>query len=87
MMLRFVLLLGLSLVLIISWQAHESARTCQHNRKGCIDSKWLKLTMLMQGLTHLSQTIAEGKTITGDLGGKATTSEYTSAIIEKLGKA
>ncbi|KAF8238730.1 mitochondrial NAD-dependent isocitrate dehydrogenase subunit 2 precursor [Tricholoma matsutake] len=32
-------------------------------------------------------TIAEGKTITGDLGGKASTSEYTSAIIEKLGKA
>lgn len=29
-------------------------------------------------------TIAEGKTITGDLGGKATTAEYTSAIIEKL---
>lgn len=29
-------------------------------------------------------TIAEGKTITGDLGGKATTSEYTSAIIAKL---
>jgi len=29
-------------------------------------------------------TIAEGKTITGDLGGKASTEEYTSAIIEKL---
>ncbi|KAF8655259.1 hypothetical protein AX16_003161 [Volvariella volvacea WC 439] len=32
-------------------------------------------------------TIAEGKTITGDLGGKATTTEYTAAIIEKLRKA
>ncbi|KAG2141762.1 uncharacterized protein EDB93DRAFT_1294067 [Suillus bovinus] len=29
-------------------------------------------------------TIAEGKTITGDLGGKASTKEYTSAIISKL---
>jgi len=34
-----------------------------------------------------SQTIAEGKSITGDLGGKASTSEYTAAIIQKLGKA
>ncbi|KAJ7754257.1 hypothetical protein DFH07DRAFT_504583 [Mycena maculata] len=32
-------------------------------------------------------TIAEGKFITGDLGGKASTSEYTNAIIQKLGKA
>ena len=31
-----------------------------------------------------SQTIADGKAITGDLGGKASTKEYTSAIIEKL---
>jgi len=30
------------------------------------------------------QTIAEGKTITGDLGGKAKTKEYTDAIIRKL---
>ncbi|KAG6837430.1 hypothetical protein H0H93_009524 [Arthromyces matolae] len=29
-------------------------------------------------------TIAEGKTITGDLGGKASTTEYTNAIISKL---
>lgn len=29
-------------------------------------------------------TIAEGKTITGDLGGKASTKEYTDAIIQKL---
>ncbi|OCB84519.1 hypothetical protein A7U60_g8505 [Sanghuangporus baumii] len=29
-------------------------------------------------------TIAEGKTITGDLGGKASTKEYTEAIIAKL---
>ncbi|KDQ29406.1 hypothetical protein PLEOSDRAFT_1064201 [Pleurotus ostreatus PC15] len=29
-------------------------------------------------------TIAEGKTITGDLGGKSSTKEYTSAIIAKL---
>jgi isocitrate dehydrogenase (NAD+) len=32
-------------------------------------------------------TIAEGKTITGDLGGKASTKQYTDAIISKLGKA
>jgi isocitrate dehydrogenase (NAD+) len=32
----------------------------------------------------MRQTIAEGKTITGDLGGKATTREYTDAIIHKL---
>ncbi|KZP32998.1 mitochondrial NAD-dependent isocitrate dehydrogenase subunit 2 precursor [Athelia psychrophila] len=31
-------------------------------------------------------TIAEGKSITGDLGGKASTQEYTQAIIQKLGK-
>jgi len=30
------------------------------------------------------QTIAEGKAITGDLGGKASTKEYTSAIIKKI---
>ncbi|PAV20823.1 mitochondrial NAD-dependent isocitrate dehydrogenase subunit 2 precursor [Pyrrhoderma noxium] len=29
-------------------------------------------------------TIAEGKTITGDLGGKASTKEYTEAIIKKI---
>ncbi|KAK0468255.1 mitochondrial NAD-dependent isocitrate dehydrogenase subunit 2 precursor [Desarmillaria tabescens] len=29
-------------------------------------------------------TIAEGKTITGDLGGKASTKEYTAAIIQKF---
>lgn len=29
-------------------------------------------------------TIAEGKTLTGDLGGKASLTEYTSAIISKL---
>ena len=33
------------------------------------------------------QTIAEGKSITGDLGGKASTTEYTMAIIEKLSRA
>jgi len=30
------------------------------------------------------ETLAEGKSITGDLGGKASTSEYTAAIISKL---
>ena len=30
------------------------------------------------------QTIAEGKMITGDLGGKASTKQYTDAIIQKL---
>ncbi|KAI0036767.1 hypothetical protein K488DRAFT_81757 [Vararia minispora EC-137] len=32
-------------------------------------------------------TIAEGKTITGDLGGKASTKEYTTAIVDKVLKA
>ena len=32
-------------------------------------------------------TIAEGKSITGDLGGKASTREYTEAIVKKLSKA
>ncbi|EKM59879.1 uncharacterized protein PHACADRAFT_170477 [Phanerochaete carnosa HHB-10118-sp] len=31
-------------------------------------------------------TIAEGKTITGDLGGKASTKEYTDAIVKRLSK-
>ena len=30
------------------------------------------------------QTIAEGKMITGDLGGKASTKEYAQAIIDKI---
>lgn len=30
------------------------------------------------------QTIAEGKHITGDLGGKASTQEYTDAILSRL---
>ena len=38
-------------------------------------------------LNCFSQTIAEGKAITGDLGGKSSTKEYTDAIITKLGKA
>lgn len=29
-------------------------------------------------------TLAEGKSITGDLGGKASTGEYTKAIVERL---
>jgi len=29
-------------------------------------------------------TLAEGKSMTGDLGGKASTSEYTNAIIQRL---
>jgi hypothetical protein len=31
-------------------------------------------------------TLAEGKSITGDLGGKASTSDYTRAIIDKIKK-
>lgn len=30
------------------------------------------------------ETLAEGKSITGDLGGKASTGQYTEAIIERL---
>jgi isocitrate dehydrogenase (NAD+) len=33
---------------------------------------------------EMPQTIAEGRSITGDLGGKATTKEYTDEIIHKL---
>jgi isocitrate dehydrogenase (NAD+) len=40
----------------------------------------------MSTYRRATQTIAEGKTITGDLGGKASTKEYTSAIIAKIGK-
>lgn len=29
-------------------------------------------------------TIAEGKTITGDLGGKASTSEFAAAVISRI---
>ncbi|KAG5220698.1 NAD-dependent isocitrate dehydrogenase [Salix suchowensis] len=40
--------------------------------------------LLLSSLMMLRSTIAEGKTITGDLGGKSSTKEYTSAIIAKL---
>ena len=43
--------------------------------------------MLADYLLHGNKTIAEGKTVTGDLGGKASTQEYTAAVIEKLAKA
>jgi len=47
---------------------------------------WRFLTLDFHSLMCrlVSQTIAEGKTITGDLGGKASTKEYTDAIIQKL---
>ncbi|KAH9844293.1 mitochondrial NAD-dependent isocitrate dehydrogenase subunit 2 precursor [Rhodofomes roseus] len=64
--------------------------------KGLANPTALLLSSLMM-LRHMSldqyaskiekaalSTIAEGKSITGDLGGKATTQEYTSAIIQKL---
>jgi isocitrate dehydrogenase (NAD+) len=35
-------------------------------------------------MTEMSQTIADGKTITGDLGGKASTKEFTDAIVKRL---
>jgi isocitrate dehydrogenase (NAD+) len=34
--------------------------------------------------TALEKTIREGKTVTGDLGGKATTGEFTEAVVSKL---
>jgi isocitrate/isopropylmalate dehydrogenase len=34
--------------------------------------------------TGVRKTIAEGKATTGDLGGKASTQEYTAAIVGKL---
>jgi len=64
--------------------------------KGLANPTALLLSSLMM-LRHMSlqeyaekiekaalSTIAEGKTITGDLGGKASTTEYTDAIIQKL---
>lgn len=36
----------------------------------------------IQGATY--KVFEEGHTLTGDLGGKASTTEYTNAIIEKL---
>ncbi|KIJ70511.1 hypothetical protein HYDPIDRAFT_122422 [Hydnomerulius pinastri MD-312] len=65
-------------------------------RKGLANPTALLLSSLMM-LRHMNlnehaakiekatlDTIAEGKTITGDLGGKASTKEYTAAIINKL---
>ncbi|KAI6164910.1 hypothetical protein EDD17DRAFT_1558681 [Pisolithus thermaeus] len=64
--------------------------------KGLANPTALLLSSLMM-LRHMSlneyaakvekatlDTIAEGKSITGDLGGKATTKEYTTAIIDRL---
>jgi isocitrate dehydrogenase (NAD+) len=33
----------------------------------------------------IETTLREHKTVTGDIGGKATTDEYTDAVIAKLG--
>jgi isocitrate dehydrogenase (NAD+) len=38
----------------------------------------------MLAFFSLVQTIADGKAITGDLGGKASTSQYTEAIISRI---
>ena len=38
----------------------------------------------MSNFFFFLQTIAEGKMITGDLGGKASTAQYSDAIIRKL---
>jgi isocitrate/isopropylmalate dehydrogenase len=35
-------------------------------------------------VTSLEQTIADGKAITGDLGGKASTAQYTEGIISRI---
>ncbi|KAF7355364.1 DIS3-like exonuclease 2 [Mycena sanguinolenta] len=73
-------------------------RRCADSRagKGLANPTALLLSSLMM-LRHMNlfdhaekiekaalTTIAEGKFITGDLGGKASTTEYTNAIIEKL---
>jgi isocitrate dehydrogenase (NAD+) len=34
----------------------------------------------------LDKTLGEGKTVTGDLGGKASTAEYTRALVEAVKK-
>jgi hypothetical protein len=45
---------------------------------------YVSLSVTSVDLRRMLQTIAEGKTITGDLGGKASTKEYTAAIVAKL---
>ncbi|KAG6327942.1 hypothetical protein ID866_11147 [Astraeus odoratus] len=70
-----------------------------HDCKGLANPTALLLSSLMM-LRHMNlndhaakieratlDTIAEGKCITGDLGGKASTKEYTAAIIDKLGRS
>lgn len=55
-----------------------------------IEKAALTVSSFNYPLFHLAkmvlQTIAEGKTITGDLGGKSSTKEYTAAIVDKLSK-
>ena len=70
-----------------------------HPGKGLANPTALLLSSLMM-LRHMNLneyadriekaalgTIAEGKSITGDLGGKASTKEYTEAIVKKIAKA
>ncbi|KAF9247095.1 hypothetical protein BU15DRAFT_69935 [Melanogaster broomeanus] len=75
--------------------APDIAGMC-HDWKGLANPTALLLSSLMM-LRHMNlyeyaakiekatlDTIAEGKSITGDLGGKARTEEYTAAIINKI---
>ncbi|KAG6866470.1 hypothetical protein C0991_003988 [Blastosporella zonata] len=87
--------------LTIKWLLYPAnqVRTYHIPGKGLANPTALLLSSLMM-LRHMNlyehadkiekaalSTIAEGKTITGDLGGNASTSEYTRAIISRLGRA
>lgn len=92
MMLRYVLGPRLLLPSRLIWpqplQAHEPQRLrVEYRESGAFRTQSSSFfSMLVLDSPHV-QTIAEGKTITGDLGGKSSTSEYTAAIIDKLAKA
>ena len=72
-------------------QAHEPERPRRKDRVGDSLGEFLRASAYLSFELYLTccvaQTIAEGKTITGDLGGKSSTKEYTSTIIDKILKA
>ena len=52
--------------------------------KAALGVSFIDLYILVAWGDERLQTIAEGKTITGDLGGKANTQEFTGAIMKRL---
>ena len=68
--------------------------TGQFDAAAKIESAALKVSLRKSGFAAVpapadpltrSQTIAEGKFVTGDLRGNATTQQYTHEILKKLG--